>query len=270
MFRKYEPQSELMRQYIQLFSLTRFDEGTDFSGRKAKAVPYGAVNLIFCFGFQFRYFNDRQDFRVGSHLKGPSLNYYQLEHCGKIDLWVVNFKPYGFYPFIKFPVYTFYGKILDMKEVDPALVAIDQQLQLSPDDDERLAILEEKIMQLFNPKRTEMEDIIASIDIIEQKQGLLSLEELLALHPMNPRTLERRFRNIVGMTPKNYIRLVRFQNVLKKVRSDRSNRNWIEVALESGYYDQPHFIRDFKEFMGNSPEVYLSKRDLLLDIFQPF
>ena len=266
----YYPQSETMRKYIQLFSITRFDEGVDFSAFKAKAVPYGAVNLIFCFGFQFRYFNNRQEFIVGSHIKGPSLKYYHIEHYGKIDLLLVNFKPYGLYLFVHFPVDKLYGKVLDINEVDPEFVKTEELLKICPDDKERMGVLEGEMLRLFNPKRADISDVVEAVNLIVQKQGLLDIENLLKEIPMSPKTLERKFRSITGMTPKNYIRLIRFESVLKKVRTDQTHRNWMEVALESGYYDQSHFIRDFKEFMGNPPEKYLNKRDLLLDIFHPF
>ena len=115
----------------------------------------------------------------------------------------------------------FYAKILDIKEVDPRLAEIAQLLRSCPSDEERIAILEAKILQLLNAKRTDIDDVIKSLNIIEQKQGFLNIADLLETIHMSPKTLERKFRNIIGMTHKNYILLIRFQNTLKKVRSDQ-------------------------------------------------
>ena len=67
------------------------------------------------------------------------------------------------------------------------------------------------------------------------------------------------FRDQVGLTPKVYWRLQRFRQVLQRVH--RAPRvEWADLALECGYYDQAHFIRDFRAFSGLSPSAYLAQR----------
>jgi AraC-like DNA-binding protein len=67
------------------------------------------------------------------------------------------------------------------------------------------------------------------------------------------------FRQQVGVLPKQYLRIMRFQNVVSTVENDESIR-WREVALESGYYDQAHFIHDFKTFSGFTPGEYIRRK----------
>lgn len=267
---KWYPRAELLRKYINLYSIVRIGEGGLVLPRAPKAVPYGMVNLIFCFGFTFRYYNDRVQVTTGSHFKGPHLDYYHVDYEGSIDLLLINFKPYGLYPFIHTPVDRLYGQILEVAAVDPRFADMERLIRNSADDEAKISILEECMLEMVNPNRLDLEDIISAANLIDHRKGLLGIEDLLNKSYMNRRTLERKFRNMIGLTPKNYIRLIRFENALKQVRMDQSERHWVEVALEGGYYDQSHFIRDFKEFMGNPPETYLSKRDLLLDIFRPF
>lgn len=67
------------------------------------------------------------------------------------------------------------------------------------------------------------------------------------------------FARGVGMTPKLFCRVWRFQRVLRAVHH-RDAVDWTEVALACGYFDQPHLIHDFREFSGLSPTEYLAAR----------
>jgi AraC-like DNA-binding protein len=72
------------------------------------------------------------------------------------------------------------------------------------------------------------------------------------------------FRKMVGVSPKQYMRIMRFQNVIQKIENQR-HLHWSEIAFESGYYDQAHFINDFKAFSSFTPGEYLKKKSALLN-----
>jgi AraC-like DNA-binding protein len=63
------------------------------------------------------------------------------------------------------------------------------------------------------------------------------------------------FRRAVGLPPKLYCRILRFQKILQRVAT-RPSATWVDVAMEAGYSDQPHFTREFREFAGLTPEQY--------------
>jgi AraC-like DNA-binding protein len=72
------------------------------------------------------------------------------------------------------------------------------------------------------------------------------------------------FKKMVGVSPKQYMRIMRFQNVIQKIENQR-HLHWSEIALKSGYYDQAHLINDFKAFSGFTPGEYLKKKSPLLN-----
>jgi transcriptional regulator GlxA family with amidase domain len=74
------------------------------------------------------------------------------------------------------------------------------------------------------------------------------------------RQLERRFRNAVGLGPKHFSRMRRFQRVFQAIEQRRPG--WANAAADCGYYDQAHLVRDFQEFAGQAPSVLLSGADL--------
>jgi Helix-turn-helix domain len=67
------------------------------------------------------------------------------------------------------------------------------------------------------------------------------------------------FRENVGLTPKGFLKIIRFQKAIQEIASAKQT-NWTSIALESGYYDQAHFINDFKTFSGFTPKQYVQKQ----------
>jgi AraC-like DNA-binding protein len=92
-----------------------------------------------------------------------------------------------------------------------------------------------------------------------------SVAEVAARVGLSPRRFIELFRNEVGLTPKVYCRLARFHQAVTAAAAAASANaspqiDWTEIALSCGYYDQPHFNHDFREFAGMSPSDYLRRR----------
>jgi AraC-like DNA-binding protein len=85
--------------------------------------------------------------------------------------------------------------------------------------------------------------------------GLISVSSLAKRVNLSNRQLERRFLDTVGMTPKRFCRIRRFQRVLQAMEEPCAN--WADAAVECGYYDQAHLIRDFRRLSGLTPACLL-------------
>jgi AraC-like DNA-binding protein len=68
----------------------------------------------------------------------------------------------------------------------------------------------------------------------------------------------RIFNNRVGVSAKTFMKIIRFQNALKMINAKKTGK-LVDIALEAGYYDQSHFIRDFYNFTGITPSEYIKK-----------
>jgi AraC-like DNA-binding protein len=130
---------------------------------------------------------------------------------------------------------------------------------------ERIEFLEEALLTKLNYRKRYLDSLISFVDIVEAQRNNINLGEIAQSLGMSLKTLERRCLEVIGITPKSYIRLVRYNHALETVRTDKSGRNWIDIATECGYYDQSHFIREFKQLTGDSPEKYRTIRDLIGD-----
>jgi len=113
------------------------------------------------------------------------------------------------------------------------------------------------------------------VDRIAAAHGCLAIDALAAESGTSPRQLERAFRAHVGVSPKMFSRIVRFQNVLRcsariqpGAAGDAAGRSWADVACECGYADQSHLIRDFRQFAGETPTSLCESTATVADYFR--
>lgn len=98
-------------------------------------------------------------------------------------------------------------------------------------------------------------------DQIQRRHGQVNIDALAHAVNLSKRQLERQFHQKVGVTPKHYARLARF-NYVFQILEDEVATNWVDVALRCGYYDQAHFIREFRRYTGESPAAYFHHQNL--------
>lgn len=131
---------------------------------------------------------------------------------------------------------------------------LDERMMLANDNHERLQL----ITQFLERRLTDMRkpEIIHAAKAIYRSHGQLTIRDLASEVCLSQRQFERNFKEMVGFTPKLFSRLVRFRALLNVRRTDV--RTLAEIAYDFGYYDQAHFIQDFREFSGYNPKTYFS------------
>src|SRR6185369_16293025 len=102
--------------------------------------------------------------------------------------------------------------------------------------------------------------VTEAVGQITRTWGMLDLASLAGHLGISSRQLERRFERRVGLPPKLFGRMQRFQRVFHQIEDGRPS--WVNAAVACGYYDQAHLIRDFKDFSGEAPTALLAGADL--------
>ncbi len=105
-------------------------------------------------------------------------------------------------------------------------------------------------------------EISAALDMIWRTNGQIRIGDLAKRVGLSLRQFERRFANLVGLYPKRLCRISRFANFLSTIDNDIT-QNWVTKAMEGGYSDHAHLIRECKFFTGLSPKSYLAHRSPL-------
>lgn len=95
--------------------------------------------------------------------------------------------------------------------------------------------------------------IVKAVTLIYGSSGSIRIKELLQQLHISQSAFEKRFRKLVGTTPKKFASIVRFNTVLKDLGQEKS---LTEICYDNNYFDQAHFIRDFRQYTGDNPENF--------------
>jgi AraC-like DNA-binding protein len=132
-----------------------------------------------------------------------------------------------------------------------------QRLLETPTPEAKLDAMEQALAEIFRPG---LHPAVAfALTTFGRRPETTSIAAVTGAVGLSARAFIERFKTEVGLTPKRYCRILRFQRALG--RAHRGQRiDWIQVALDSGYFDQAHFIHDFRAFAGLTPTAYLAAR----------
>ena len=106
-----------------------------------------------------------------------------------------------------------------------------------------------------------------AINTISQTRGKITIENLASETCLSRKQFERKFSELIGITPKQYLKTIRLQySLYLKSRNDKLNIT--DIAYEVGYYDQAHFINEFKMQTGFTPKQYFDNNASYSDFFE--
>lgn len=125
---------------------------------------------------------------------------------------------------------------------------------------ERINLLTEMLMELESKRLPAIVWLDNCIETIYRKNGNVAVNELIATTDFSNRHFSRVFSEIVGVPPKYFCKVVQLNGLFEAINSS-DNDKILQLALEYGYYDQSHFIHDFKKLIGDSPQRFLMGKD---------
>ncbi|MDP5276002.1 helix-turn-helix transcriptional regulator [Chengkuizengella axinellae] len=187
---------------------------------------------------------------------GPAKNKFSYLVEGKGQVFGVKFKPGGFYPFLKKAVSDLSNRPLDVKSVFNIDSQTFEKSILSHNNEHAMVEYVEKIIRAKLPEENKNVTFINEIiDYICENQEVTKVDQVCDYHHINKRKLQRIFQQYVGVSPKWVIKLYRLQNAAEMIDQNVTH-NWLDLSINLGYYDQSHFIKDFKTITGKTPDEY--------------
>ncbi len=186
-------------------------------------------------------------------IAGPRNNRMNLRFGYRHHVIKISFQPGGLYRLLGIPMEELLGNCgIDARDVWGSEVNLILEQLRETDSIYEEKILIEKFL-LSKSIRLKQRLAIDPVMLVMMKGGgLIPIERLAHESCLSNRQFERVFKNRIGLSPKFFSRLVRFSRawLLKETQPDI---HWLQLAHECGYYDQMHFIRDFREFTGANP-----------------
>lgn len=225
-----------------------------------KLLPTDSIDIIINLSEHIEYNIENRKYRASNiHFNGMRDKYGFIVQSGKINVYGISFYPFGLYPFLQTPISEFKGEIVDLSLLSKKFV---HKLELALNSVTRvediIVSLEEALVSILDMNREE--EMIQLIKIFDNEKQNCTIKSFCDDNNVNIKTLERACLKYTGYTPKGLQRVGRFRLVSNQLIYNDNNNNLANLAYENEYYDQAHFIREFKTFSGTSPSKFIQER----------
>ncbi|TMN33668.1 response regulator transcription factor [Pseudoalteromonas sp. S2755] len=262
-YRKFSP-SENLSSFINCFWTLEIT--ADKNAAKQRIVPDGCIELAFILGDDIKRYTSEHEYilQPRAMVLGQTVSPFYIQPTGYVQTFAASFFPYAFSHFISEPIKNLKNQetsIYELFKHDEA-TKLESDIIQARNTSQRIEILEAFLLhKLSDPQRIE-HIVKTTVDIIFAQNGDISVNAITKSNLNNRRQLERKFLDLVGISPKHLSKLVRLQSALTLLINREDNLT--NIAYKSNYYDQSHFIKDFKALTGVSPRAFLDDESMTL------
>jgi AraC-like DNA-binding protein len=242
-----------------------FHEGLNCDYRLERVLPDGSIELIINLRDEARHVFDgvthcpRRSYR-GSWLSGPHSEFIIIDTAPDASMIGAHFRPGGASAFVDLPLDELRNSVVDLEALwKDGPRSLREELLEAATPSAKFRILEDALLARWRRAAHFHRAVLYALEHFTREPQSVTVGKVTSKIGLSPRRFIEVFTGQVGMTPKVFCRVRRFQHVLNEIRHSR-RVVWTDIALECGYYDQAHFIHDFKEFCGVTPGGYLEER----------
>lgn len=262
-FRYFLPRQELLP-FIRYYWILNTNKNLD-----TLTFPIGCSQLIFHRRARFyipELEAEQARFSISGQVNFPA----KIQSSGDVETIVVVFYPHAIGTMFNIPVSSFYNQEIDGYSLgDKILNNLADEVLNADDSAEAVKMIEKWLLsRLVESGIYNFKKVGASLKQL-LTDNIISVENMAQLACLSRKQFERVFFNAVGMKPKEYSNVVRFQKSLWLMQN--GNRNFADIAYSCGYADQSHYIRECHKFSGNTPAELLKTQPVYSDLFaSPF
>lgn len=182
-----------------------------------------------------------------------------IRFTGTVPVFTIRFKPEALMRLFQLPGTAFYERFEDMSLVlDKDFESFCNHLREQLSVKDRIAKAERYLLQRLNRQKRGLEYVEKAANLIRTAHDM-AIEDIAENVCISKRQLERKFREAVGVSPKQYLRLSRINRVMRLL-AQKQTLDLSSVAYYCGYFDQAHFIKDFKRITGQKPTLFHRER----------
>jgi len=259
-YSEFKPKHPLLRPYIEYYNSM---QGNGTEGKKFISLPEGKIGMVFMLSGNSKVFNGEttliiQTARIWGLIQKPNF----VEISPDIFTFCVVFKPGGLFHFLP-PI--------PMDEIAPAsttledifgkdIARMEDALFECTTFEERIFLMEDFLLKNLHVPNAQ---INAAVQLIKNAKGNIKIKSLSEHLNISTRQLRNIFNEKIGLSPKQMTRMLRFNNALSFPPSE--NENMAQYANRLGYYDESHFIYEFKLFAGMTPSKYFKNLSFISD-----
>lgn len=249
----YAP-GKALKPYVKAIAIQEAEEG-----RTYKVFPGTGLVMGFQHKGRLSYLEGQNEIplhRAG--VTGLRDNYRLFRNPPGTGTVLVFFREAGAASFFRQPLHELFRESIGLDNFIPqsTLDILEERIGGAGNQAAKIAMVEDFLLSLLRPKAPDPM-VFSALSIIHGHKGSIRISELAQKLHMSQSPLEKRFRKAVGTSPKKFASVVRLQHAIQSYSSDKTLTG---LAYEAGFFDQAHFIKEFKGFTGETPESYFSIR----------
>ena len=239
--------------YVRFFWTLEADvrSGEEFVHR---SMADGCVEMVFHYRGTFDEIGSAELSPL-SNIQAQSTGFRRFTTRESFGIFGAYLYPFAIPRIFGFPASDFTNISPDLESVFGAEGRrFEQSMIAAVDDLERVRTASNFLIRKLERSSRELPNVHRAVHSILDAKGSVNIVQIAREHALSTRQFERRFKEFAGLSPKLYSRIIRFQAATQHKFS--GVRDLTEIAYACGYYDQSHFINDFRQFSGYSPKEY--------------
>lgn len=224
-----------------------------------RTMADGCAEMVFHFKGRFDEIlkTDQSELSFRSGIQGQSQSFRRFRIGEDFGIFGVYLYPFAVPALFGIPAAELSNQMPDLATfLGNAGTELEERVMLATDHAERIHIVSEFLRKRMRSNEIHEPAVFSVISSVIRSNGLAKIPDLAAQSFLSTRQFERKFLAFSGFTPKLFSRIIRFHSALNEYGN--KEKSLTEIAYECGYYDQSHFIHDFKAFSGEHPKTYFS------------
>ncbi|WP_445732573.1 helix-turn-helix domain-containing protein [Mariniflexile sp.] len=257
MFKTYTP-SKILQPYVAFLYTIKCDRSDYENTISEFCVPSGYGHM----GFHLKGFfhiiqrNKKQDLPKYYTVGQQTERYYINSNSDSAELYGVTFEPCGIWHLFEPNMSLMTNQAITTNSLlEWDIKKFTENFEAEQSTESRLQLIEDLLIDKFLSIKPQTNIIESAIQLIKANYGCCSIASLIGKLGISERYLEKKFSQMVGITPTTYKRIVRFNYMLAEIKADTPTDYKMLSALFN-YYDFPHFSKDFKKYCGVSPTKF--------------
>ena len=251
--------SSILREYIKYFGIVHFS----FSGKETIPVKAYTPKTGDSIEFFLRdpeyvsYPDDNKKHKRSSAIIVGQHTLVTNRYVGHEFLFLnINFQPGAFYRLTGIPSYKLTNTYIDAEAVFPKEIRlINEQLKNARSYTEIITLAESFILMLIKQSKKDSHRIDMAAKILLQSTDHISMDWVAKESCLSSRQFERKFKERMGIAPALFARLARFDRAFK-MKNATPGKDWLSIAIQCGYHDYQHLVRDYKDFTALTPTAF--------------
>ena len=229
-----------------------------------RVVPTGHIYVLFELDGMTRNTFDNESLEPNAEyteawVSGMHRHYISISAHPDSEMFVIQFKAFGAYPFLHRPVETLNGRVVQAEELfEDELTVLRTGLLQAPTSEEKFQLAEQWLQARYDSALNPPAELLGLIEKLNQAPAS-KYQEIIDGYPNTQKHLIEQFKKYVGLTPKHLQRIIRFNSILQRIHQQEKIQ-WSDVAYECGFSDQSHFIKEFRHFSGFNPAEFIEQQ----------